>query len=151
MDGACFFEGSCASGTVPLPAPFFGVHWFAPAGLFVSSHSYLNRLLKKWLLHFVGVCGPCDFKAAADGVSAKPFAKFILPPKALIVDFGTLLVRGPRGRREPRRRGSCRRCAHRQSVRRFLRHSSPCGEMFRECLWLPRSDRAFRWDLPGFT
>src|SRR5579863_10522771 len=55
MDGACFFEGLCASGTVPLPAPFLGVHWCAPAGLLVSSHSYLNRFSKKLLLHFVGV------------------------------------------------------------------------------------------------
>src|SRR5579863_5170946 len=55
MDGACFFEGLCASGTVSLPAPFFGVHWCAPAGLLVSSHSYLNKFSKKLLLHFVGV------------------------------------------------------------------------------------------------
>jgi hypothetical protein len=39
MDGAIRFERSCACGTVPAPAPFFGRHWFAPAGLFVSSHS----------------------------------------------------------------------------------------------------------------
>src|SRR5215469_9744674 len=55
MVGACRFEGSCASGTVPAPAPFFGVHWCAPAGLLVSSHSYLNRFSKKLLLHLVGV------------------------------------------------------------------------------------------------
>ena len=35
----CCFDGSCACGTVPAPAPFFGLHWCAPAGLFVSSHS----------------------------------------------------------------------------------------------------------------
>ena len=34
----------------------FAFHCFAPAGLFVSSHSFSNRFLKKWLLHFVGVC-----------------------------------------------------------------------------------------------
>ena len=32
-------SGSSGSGTVPAPAPSFGCHWFAPAGLFVSSHS----------------------------------------------------------------------------------------------------------------
>ncbi len=32
----------------------FAFHW--KAGLFSSSHSYLNRMSKKWLLHFVGVC-----------------------------------------------------------------------------------------------
>src|SRR5512136_2513811 len=47
--------GSCACGTVPAPAPFFGRHCCAPAGLLVSSHSKLNRFQKKLLLHFVGV------------------------------------------------------------------------------------------------
>ena len=27
IDGARRFDGSCASGTVPAPAPPFGVHW----------------------------------------------------------------------------------------------------------------------------
>src|SRR5258708_28238294 len=54
MVGTCFFDLSWASGIVA--APPFAFHWCAPAGLFVSSHSLLNRLSKKWLLHFVGVC-----------------------------------------------------------------------------------------------
>src|SRR5690242_11512123 len=54
MVGAWRFDGSCASGTVPAPAPFLATHWFAPAGLFVSSHSYLKRVTKKLLLHLVG-------------------------------------------------------------------------------------------------
>src|SRR6202158_266229 len=33
--------------------------------------------------------GPNDFQAAADGVSAKTFAEFILPAEALIFDVGT--------------------------------------------------------------
>src|SRR5579864_3684300 len=37
--------------------------------------------------------GPGDFQAAADGVSAKPFAKFILPAEALILDVGTFRFR----------------------------------------------------------
>ena len=37
--GACDFEASWASGTVPSPAPSLGVHCCAPAGLLVSSHS----------------------------------------------------------------------------------------------------------------
>src|SRR4249920_3336128 len=55
MNGACFFDGSCASGTVPAPAPALGFHWCAPAGLFVNSHSKPKRFSKKLLLHFVGV------------------------------------------------------------------------------------------------
>jgi hypothetical protein len=55
MLGAIFFDLSCAAGTVPSPAPFFGFHCFAPPGLVVGSHSYSKRCLKKSLLHFVGV------------------------------------------------------------------------------------------------
>src|SRR5919204_5318535 len=54
MVGTCFFDLSKASGIV-AGAPF-AFHCQAPAGLLVSSHSLLNRLSKKWLLHFVGVC-----------------------------------------------------------------------------------------------
>src|SRR5215813_5988865 len=54
MVGTRRFDGSNGSGIV-ASAPF-AFHCQAPAGLFVSSHSYLNRLSKKWLLHFVGVC-----------------------------------------------------------------------------------------------
>src|SRR5262249_13999839 len=53
MVGACFFDGSYASGTA-ASAPL-ATHWCAPAGVLLSSHSYLNRFSKKWLLHFVGV------------------------------------------------------------------------------------------------
>src|SRR5476649_2628299 len=54
MVGSFFFDGSCASGIV-ASAPL-ATHCLTPAGLLVSSHSYLNRLSKKWLLHLVGVC-----------------------------------------------------------------------------------------------
>jgi len=37
--GACFFPGSWASGTAFAAAPPLGLHWWAPAGLLVSSHS----------------------------------------------------------------------------------------------------------------
>src|SRR5262252_11230830 len=54
MVGTRFFDlskGSGMTGSTP-----FACHCQAPAGLFDSSHSYLNRFSKKWLLHFVGVC-----------------------------------------------------------------------------------------------
>src|SRR5580704_3672546 len=54
MVGTCFFALSKASG-IEASAPF-AFHCCAPAGLLVSSHSYLNKLSKKWLLHLVGVC-----------------------------------------------------------------------------------------------
>src|SRR5436190_11681889 len=53
--GACRLAGSCASGTVPCASGFFGFHCLAPAGLVVSSHSYLNRFSSKPLSHFVGL------------------------------------------------------------------------------------------------
>src|SRR5580704_7456677 len=55
MAGAWLFFLSCASGIHPAPAPFFGCHWCAPAGLLVSSHSNRKRFSKKLLLHCVGV------------------------------------------------------------------------------------------------
>src|SRR5580704_10040910 len=54
MVGTCFLDLSKGSGIVA--AALFAFHCCAPAGLLVSSHSLLNRLSKKWLLHFVGVC-----------------------------------------------------------------------------------------------
>src|SRR5215470_17634957 len=54
MVGTCFFDLSKASGTVGWA--FFARHCLAPAGLFVSSHSFSNRFLKNRLLHCVGVC-----------------------------------------------------------------------------------------------
>ena len=53
--GAIFLVASWAWGTVPSPAPSLGFHWWAPAGLLVSSHSNPNRFSKKLLLHWVGV------------------------------------------------------------------------------------------------
>src|SRR6266516_6700331 len=52
--GACRFDGSWASGTVPWAEGFLGVHCFAPAGLVVSSQSYANRLSRYPLSHLVG-------------------------------------------------------------------------------------------------
>src|SRR6202049_4342907 len=54
MVGTCFLDLSKGSGIVAAAPLAF--HCGTPAGLLVSSHSLLNRLSKKWLLHFVGVC-----------------------------------------------------------------------------------------------
>jgi hypothetical protein len=40
---------------VPWASGFFGFHYFAPAGLSVSSHSYLKRFSRKPLSYFVGL------------------------------------------------------------------------------------------------
>src|SRR5215216_6508751 len=52
--GAWRLYGSCASGTVSFASGFFGFHCFAPAGLVVSSHSYLNRFSRNPLSHLIG-------------------------------------------------------------------------------------------------
>src|SRR5690349_13727689 len=81
MKGECFFFGSCASGTVPAPAPFFGVHWLAPAGLFVSSHSYLNNVSKKLLLHLVGVLVHAPSRPLVIASPALPVPNEFFQPK----------------------------------------------------------------------
>src|SRR5262245_66163126 len=53
--GAWRLDGSCASGTVPWASGFLGFHCLAPAGLMVSSHSYLKRFSRKPLSHLVGL------------------------------------------------------------------------------------------------
>src|SRR3954466_13113514 len=53
MVGTRFFDGSNGSGMI-AGAPL-AVHWCAPAGLLVSSHSKPKRFSKKLLLHWVGV------------------------------------------------------------------------------------------------
>jgi hypothetical protein len=53
--GGCLRSGSWASGTVSAAAPSFGIHWCAPAGLALSSHSFSNSVSKKLLSHCTGV------------------------------------------------------------------------------------------------
>ena len=55
MAGCFFLLGSCGSGTVLAPASPLGFHWFAPPGLWVSSHSNLKRWSKYSLDHCVGL------------------------------------------------------------------------------------------------
>jgi hypothetical protein len=53
MVGLRFGESGAGPGT--MSSASLATHWKAPAGLLVSSHSYLKRNLKKSLLHRVGV------------------------------------------------------------------------------------------------
>src|SRR3977135_3770572 len=79
MVGTCFFDVSCASGIV-ASAPF-AFHCCAPAGLLVSSHSNLNRLSKKWLLHFVGVCDHVTSGPPVMASAPKPVPCLLFHPK----------------------------------------------------------------------
>src|SRR5262250_2270931 len=79
MVGTCFFDLSYASGIVA--AAFFAFHCCAPAGLFVSSHSLLNRLSKKWLLHFVGVCVQVTSGPPVIASAPRPVPCLLLQPR----------------------------------------------------------------------
>src|SRR4029079_13717737 len=79
MVGTCFFDLSWASGIVA--APFFAFHCGTPAGLLVSSHSYLNRLSKKWLLHLVGVCDQVTSRPLVIPSAPEPVPGLLLQPR----------------------------------------------------------------------
>src|SRR5438309_6750305 len=79
--GACRFDGSCASGTVPCADASLGVHCFAPAGLVVSSQSYLNRLSRKPLSHFVGLLVHAPSSPLVSVSGPLPVPKVFFQPK----------------------------------------------------------------------
>jgi hypothetical protein len=79
MIGTRFFDGSKGSGIAG--AASVAVHWYAPAGLFVSSHSYLNRLSKKWLLHLVGVCDQMTSGPPVMASAPMPVPYVLLQPR----------------------------------------------------------------------
>ena len=56
-------------------------HWCAPAGLLLSSHSYLNRFSKKWLLHFVGVWHQVTSSPLVIVSRPLPVPKLLVQPK----------------------------------------------------------------------
>ncbi len=77
--GTRFFDGSKASG-IEASAPF-ATHWWAPAGLFWSSHSYLNRFSKKKLLHFVGVWVHVTSRPLVIASAPLPLPKLLFQPR----------------------------------------------------------------------
>src|SRR5438034_1748850 len=79
--GACLFDGSCASGTVFWAAGSVGVHCFAPAGLVVSAQSYLNRLSKNPLSHFVGSLVHAPSRPLVSVSAPLPLPKVFLQPR----------------------------------------------------------------------
>src|SRR5215475_16165711 len=79
MVGTCFFDLSKASGIVEAPA--FARHCFAPAGLFVSSHSFSNRFLKNRLLHFVGVCDQVSSGPPVIASAPTPVPNLLFQPR----------------------------------------------------------------------
>ena len=79
--GACRFDGSWASGTVPCASGSVGVHCWAPAGLVVSSQSYLKRLSRKPLSHFVGSLVQAPSRPLVIVSTPLPVPKLFFQPK----------------------------------------------------------------------
>src|SRR5690348_11817843 len=76
--GSRFFDlsnGSGMFGSVP-----FACHCHAPAGLFTTSQSYLNKLSKKLLLHFVGVCDQMTSGPPVMASDPKPVPNLLFHP-----------------------------------------------------------------------
>src|SRR5687767_5154558 len=92
--GACRFDGLCASGTVPCASGFFGLHCFAPAGLSVSSHSYLNRFSRKPLSHFVGLLVHAPSRPLVTVCSPFPLPYLLIQPMPC-VSIGAASGSGP--------------------------------------------------------
>ena len=89
MVGRCFFDGSCASGTVSPRRPS-ATHCFAPAGLSVSSHSWPKRFSKKPAAPLGRRARPGDLEAAGDGVAALAGAVGAVPAEALLLEGSRL-------------------------------------------------------------
>src|SRR3954464_8694598 len=81
MEGAWRLDGSCASGIKPAPASPLGFHWWAPAGLLLSSHSKPNRFSKKLLLHLVGVLLQVTSRPLVMVCGTLPVAKVLFQPR----------------------------------------------------------------------
>ena len=88
-------------------------HWWAPAGLLVSSHSKPKRFSKKLLLHLVGVLVQVTSRPLVIASPPMPVPKLFFQPKPWCVEAGGFGIGADVGRRG-RRRGFCRRCGRRR-------------------------------------
>src|SRR6202451_943197 len=85
MIGACFFDGSWASGTVPFAAPFVS------AGGALREFPFIAEQIVEVVVVPLGrVAGPRAFQSAGDRVGAFAAAKGIYPAEALRLDAGPL-------------------------------------------------------------
>ena len=79
--GACFFAGSCASGTVATSEAFSGSYCDAPAGLFVNAHSYWCRFSMKLLSHFTGFSVQAPSRPLVIVSPPLPLPKLLVQPR----------------------------------------------------------------------
>ena len=71
----------------------FALHCFAPAGLFVSSHSFSNRFLKKCVAPLGRRLRPGHFRTAGDGIAPDAGVVLALPAEALILEGAAFRLR----------------------------------------------------------
>src|SRR5689334_1031893 len=70
----------CASGTRFAAWPLAGIHWVAPAGLWVFTHSKPNRLSRYWVVQAVGLAVQAPSRPLVTVSSALPLpAEFFQP------------------------------------------------------------------------
>ena len=79
----CVFDGSCASGTVPAPAPSFGYPLVRAGGALRQLPLEAEQVLEVIVAPLRRRRGPGDLEAAGDGVAALAPAEAALPALAL--------------------------------------------------------------------
>ena len=88
MIGAWRLPSTWASGTVFAACPSFGIHWMAPAGLRVCSHSKANRFVRYIIVHCVGAAVQAPSRPLVTVSSALPLPHLLRPAEALLLDGG---------------------------------------------------------------
>ena len=96
MIGAWRFDGSCASGTRFAAWPFAGIHWVAPAGLFVCTQSKANRLSRYCVVQAIGFADQAPSRPLVTVSRAVALAALVLPAEALLLDAGRRRARARR-------------------------------------------------------
>src|ERR1700730_17384536 len=76
---ACFFDGSCASGTVATPS--LGVHCAAPPGPFTCSQSLPCRFSKNPLSHCTGLLVQAPSSPLVIASAPLPLPKLFFQPR----------------------------------------------------------------------
>jgi hypothetical protein len=81
MIGACRTPSTWASGTVLAACPPFGIHWMAPPGLRVCSHSKANRFVRYIIVHCVGAAVQAPSRPLVTVSSALPLPHLLRQPR----------------------------------------------------------------------
>ena len=103
--GACFLDGSCASGTVPCADSSLGLHCHAPPGPFPQFPFVIEQVLEEIVVPFGRRGCPGAFQPAGDCVPAQPRCQRYSSSQVLAPQGRLLRVQDRRTRLHRRRRG----------------------------------------------